>query len=108
MVGRAVRIEQIIRHQLQTIETSLHLRPGVLGVEFLTFTRFGKMLEPNFTHPALTPRRLGNTRLSTVWHSLGVGLVAFWLLLLLLFVTALANGYMTPSPVTVVMSACGW
>jgi hypothetical protein len=59
-------------------------------------------------HPTLTPRRLGNTWLSEVWHSLGVGLVAFWLLLLVLFVTALANRYMTPSPVTAVTSAYGW
>jgi hypothetical protein len=108
MVGRAVRIEQILRLQLKTIEGNLNARPGVLSADFLTFTELGRRLDPKFTHPHLPPRRFAKTRLSDVWHALGVGLVIFWCVLLVLFATALGCGYLAASPVTGATWTGGW
>lgn len=93
MVGRAVRVEKIIRHQLTVVESEL-APPGA----FRVFAQFGKLLEPGCRDPALEPRRwIGSTRLSDVWFRIGGGLAAIWSLLLILFLTALLKGYMTPA-----------
>jgi hypothetical protein len=93
MVGRAVRVEKIIRHQLTTVESKL-----VLAAPFQVFTRFGVLLEPSCRDPALEPRRWnGSTRLSDVWAKIGGGLAVIWLILLILFVTAFLKGYIAPA-----------